>query len=438
VTVGAEQIIALSCATSNLEPAICVEIERSYLDTLAVMCAGWNGAASRAVRRLYPEARAPWDDSEGQEPETLALIWGTAAHALDYDDVHMTSITHPSAVLVPALEAASLARPAMRARRASAFALGLAVNVALGRALGFAHYERGWHATSTVGSVAAAAAVAHLYRLDDRAFRSALAIAAAQAGGLQANFGTMAKPLQAGLAAQAGVRSARLAEAGLVAANDIFAGPNGFLAVYSDEIAAPLELDIADAAAGLSRKLYPCCYLAHRPVLGAIRLRERGAARRIGEPEAKVEVETPAGCLKALTVGIPTNGSEAKFSGQYTVARALSTGRLTLADFEDEAVRDPGIIELASRVWLRETADVEPGAVGIDRGEVTVRLSIRGEVVDEVSVAHYPGSPAARATDAELEAKLIDCLSAGAPGHNGLERRLRAMASAFEAGDGGR
>jgi 2-methylcitrate dehydratase PrpD len=120
------------------------------------------------------------------------------------------------------------------------------------------------------------------------------------------------------------------------------------------------------------------------------------------------------------------------------VARALSTGRLTLADFEDEAVRDPEIIELASRVRLRETADVEPGAIGIDRGEVKVRLSIRGEVLDEVSVAHYPGSPSARATDAELDAKLVDCLSAGAPGHNGLDRRLRAMASAFAAGDEGR
>jgi 2-methylcitrate dehydratase PrpD len=434
---GAEQIVALSRATSSVEPAICVEIERSYLDTLAVMCAGWNEAASLAVRHLYPDARAPWDDPQGQEPETLALIWGTAAHALDYDDVQMTSITHPSAVLVSALEAASLARPALRTRRASAFALGLAVNVALGRALGFAHYKRGWHATSTVGSGSVAVPVAHLYRLDDRAFRSALAIAAAQAGGLQANFGTMGKPLQAGFAAQAGVRSARLAEAGLVAANDIFAGPNGFLAVYSDEMAAPLELDLGDAAAGLSRKLYACCYLAHRPVAGAIRLRERGAALRVGESEAKIEVETPAGCLKALTVGIPTNGSEAKFSGQYTVARAFSAGRLTLADFEDEAVRDPEIIELARRVRLRETADVEPGAIGIDRGEVTVRLSIRGEVVDEVSVAHYPGSPAAPATDAELDAKLVDCLSAGAPGHNGLDRRLRSMASAFATGEAG-
>lgn len=435
---GAEQIVALSCATSSLEAAICVEIERSYLDTLAVMYAGWREAASLAVRRLYPDARAPWDDPEGQEPDTLALIWGTAAHALDYDDVHMTSITHPSAVLVSALEAASLTRPATRPRRASAFALGLAVNVALGRALGFAHYERGWHTTSTVGSIAAAAAVAHLYRLERRAFRSALAIAAAQAGGLQVNFGTMAKPLQAGLAAQAGVRSARLAEAGLVAADDVFAGPNGFLAVYGDEMEVPLALDIGEAAAGLSRKLYPCCYLTHRPVAGAIRLRERGAVLDVVGSDAEVEVETPAGCLKALTVGIPLNGSEAKFSGQYTVARALRTGGLTLADFEDDAVCDPGIIELARRVRLRETADVEPGAIGIDRGEVKVRLSIRGEVVDEVSVTYYPGSPSARATDAELDAKLIDCLSAGAPGNNGLDHRFRAMASAFAAGEAGR
>jgi 2-methylcitrate dehydratase PrpD len=430
-----EQILALSRATADLEPATRVEIERSYLDTLAVMCAGWNEAVSLAVRRLHGDVRAPWDEPEPYEPETLALIWGTAAHALDYDDVHMTSVTHPSAVLAPALEAAALKRPETRARRASAFALGLAVNVALGRALGFAHYQRGWHATSTIGSVAAGAAVAHLYALDDRAFCSALAIAAAQSGGLQANFGTMAKPLQAGLAAQAGVRAARLAEAGLVAASDIFAGPNGFLAVYGEKADAPLDLNVDEAAAGLSRKLYPCCYLAHRPVAGAIWLRERAVGKHIDDSEVTIEVEAPPGCLKALTVDIPNDGSEAKFSGRYVVARALKTGRVTLADFEDAAVRDPKVLKLARRVHLREIAPAAAlGAVGIDRGEVKVSLSVGGELVDEVSVAHYPGSPAARATDAELDAKLIDCLLAGASGHKDLDCRLRAMASAF-AGD---
>jgi 2-methylcitrate dehydratase PrpD len=245
----------------------------------------------------------------------------------------------------------------------------------------------------------------------------------------------MAKPLQAGLAAQAGVRAARLAEAGLVAANDIFAGPNGFLAVYGEKADAPLDLNVDEAAAGLSHKLYPCCYLAHRPAAGAIRLRERAAGKHIDASRVTIEVEAPPGCLKPLTVDIPNNGSEAKFSGRYVVARALKTGRVTLADFEDGAVRDPEVLKLARRVHLRETAAPALGAVGIDRGEVKVSLSVGGEIVDEVSVAHYPGSPAARATDAELDAKLIDCVLAGASGHKGLDRRLRAMAGAFAAGE---
>lgn len=427
----AGQVLTLSKGIGDLSPTTRKEIERAYLDTLAVLCAGWNEPVTRALRRTYSHVRAPWETGTPSEAETTALTWGTAAHALDYDDVHMTSVTHPSAVLVPAIEAAARLVPGAGARKAGAFAVGLAVNVGLGNAVGFAHYEKGWHATSTIGAIAAGAAIAHLLELDEPAFRSCLAIAAAQSGGLQRNFGTMVKPLQAGLAAQAGVRAAHLARSGLEGPGDVLSGNNGFLVVFEGQPDTRLELDIKASVGGLSRKLFACCYMAHRPVAAAIRLHDAGASDLLTDPDASVEVEVPPGCLKALTVDIPASGAQAKFSGKYTVAHALSTGRLGLSAFAPESVASPALAGIARRVVLRETDAAGEAGVGIDRGSVTVSLIRRGSVAARASVEAYPGSPAAPITDTELEAKLSDCIATGAPNERDLAARFRSMAKQF-------
>ena len=425
------QIFDQSKCVGHLSPHTKREIERAYIDTLAVLCAGWDEPVTSALRQTYPEVDAPWEAPCDSDAESPALTWGTAAHALDYDDVHMTSVTHPSAVLIPAIEAAARLAPDAGSRKAGAFALGLAASVGIGNAIGFAHYAKGWHATSTIGAVAAGAAVAHLLDLDEDAFRSCLAIAAAQSGGLQRSFGTMVKPLQAGLAAQAGVRAARLARAGVRGPDDVFAGSNGFFAVFEGAAETPLELDIDAAVAGLSRKLFACCYMAHRPVAAAISLHGEGASSILADQDTSVEVEVPPGCLKALTIDIPTTGSEAKFSGRYTVAHALSTGQLGLSAFLPESVARPDLICLARRVFLKETTAAGNAGVGIDRGSVTVSLVRSGSVSASVSIEHYPGSPAAPITDAELDAKLVDCIAIGALRETDLATRFRSMAKQF-------
>lgn len=426
-----EQILALSQNLQTLSPETKKEIERAFIDTFAVLCAGWDEPVTRALRKAHRGVCAPWDPANSVDVEVAALTWGTAAHALDYDDVHMTSVTHPSAVLIPAIEAAIRLEPKCTSRRAGAFALGLAVNVGLGSAMGFAHYAQGWHATSTIGAVAAGAAIAHLFNLDEGAFRGALAIAAAQSGGLQKNFGTMIKPLQAGLAAQAGVRAARLALAGIEGPRDAFGGSNGFLAVFGGSSDARPDFSIEAAATGISRKLFACCYMAHRPVAAAIQLHDAGAASILRDPEIRIDVEVPPGCLKALTVDIPSTGTEAKFSGHYTVAHALKTGRLGLSAFLPDNVSRLEVIDLARRVTLKESSSLANGEVGIDRGGVAVSLVRKGEVAASRTITHYPGSPASPMTDAELSAKLADCIAAAGSGESDLPRKIQSMATQF-------
>ena len=103
----------------------------SFEDALAVVFAGGGEPVTRRVASQYPggEALSP-EGSERAEGEPAALIYGTAAHALDFDDVHQFSNTHPSAPIVAALVAAVRAEPELAGRATTAFAVGIAATVA--------------------------------------------------------------------------------------------------------------------------------------------------------------------------------------------------------------------------------------------------------------------------------------------------------------------
>ena len=202
-----------ACDADLQEVLLCV------LDTLAV---GHAARDSVVVRKLADA------QSGGDGPADSALLMATTAHVLDYDDVQMSSVCHASAVILPALLAVRQRWPG--GDFAAAFQAGLRTIAAMGRLFGPRHYMAGWHATATLGPFGAAAAIVRLADGDASALRQALALAACQASGMQRSFGTDAKPLQAGLAASAGVRAALWALAGL-SGGDVLE-PRGFLQLY--------------------------------------------------------------------------------------------------------------------------------------------------------------------------------------------------------------
>jgi 2-methylcitrate dehydratase PrpD len=388
-------------------------VRQAFEDTLAVAYAGWGEPVTRRTATIVPHSETLRPDSAGADPEGWALLLGTAAHALDYDDVHQTSATHPSAPIVAALVAALRHKPELAGRMTTAYAVGLATNVGLGRVLGFPHYEKGWHATSTIGPLAAAAAVSFLYALPARPAAHALAIAAAQAGGLQRNFGAMAKPLQAGLAGSAGLRAARLARAGLTADPDVF-GPKGYFDLYqgAEQAEPPEQVEFEPSGGGISVKLFPCCYLTHRPIAAALRARASLLREGIALAGlAAIEVIAPPGSYVPLRVSDPQVGSEGKFCGAYTVACALLDGQVGLAHFEDEAVHRPDVRALMERIRLVER---EGRPDGMSRHSAPLELVGRdGDGAERVhsEVAPFPGSPDDPVAPAQMEAKVRDCLA---------------------------
>src|SRR6266850_3973686 len=225
---------------SSMPPAAArTRAARAVLDTIGVTLAGASEPAARIVQAVVSaeggDACRILGTRARASASNAALANGTAAHALDYDDMCFVSLAHPSAPLVAAALAAAESTGACGRALLEAYVVGFELEGRLGRAMNPRHYQRGWHCTSTLGTIGAAAAAARLLGLGPDAAGHALSIAASEASGLKENFGTMVKPLHAGLAARNGVLAALLAKAGMTASAAAIDGPQGFLAAMDSE-----------------------------------------------------------------------------------------------------------------------------------------------------------------------------------------------------------
>lgn len=385
-------------------PAVASKAARdNAFDTAACMAAGTRENATLAALRA---AGGGGELTQGE----AAMVLGTASHALDYDDVCMLAVSHPSA---PVLAALLALLPRLRERDTTlgdvfgAYALGTETTLRLGQWLGFRHYALGFHATSTLGSVGVAAAVAHALGLDPAQSHHALAIAASSSCGLRANFGTDTKPLHVGFAAAGGLRAALLAQAGARASNDVW-GTAGFYQAFDGGAAfaaLPWRPGMAFALVqpGFELKRFPSCYLTHRLIAGILKLRER-------HPQAAgamvdIDVELARDGAAALKHPRPTTGLEGKFSGPYSAAAAWVDGRADLGCFSDEAVKRAPHLAQMQRVTIRERT-----TTGETLELAPVHVAIRGAGIDDrITVDWAPGSLADPFTREQLQAKWRDC-----------------------------
>ena len=205
-----------------------------FIDCIGTMIAGRREDCVRIMKEVLAPAAGPATLTFGKEKSTApeaAWINGTAAHALDYDDVGLRG--HPSTVLVPAILAEAETLGSTGADMIVAYVAGYETWAELFRRDSGLLHEKGWHPTGLYGAVGAAAACASLRRLDADKAAQAIALGASQSSGLMANFGTMTKPFHAGKAAHAGIMAARLAEAGFTASTDALEHPQGFLHAIS-------------------------------------------------------------------------------------------------------------------------------------------------------------------------------------------------------------
>jgi 2-methylcitrate dehydratase PrpD len=342
-----------------------------------------------------------------------ALVNGTAGHAFDYDDVALDG--HPSAVLVPAILAEAEALGASGKAMIAAYVAGYETWAELrARHLDPLH-SKGWHPTCIYGAVAAAAACASLRKLDAEQTATALAIAASEASGVSANFGTMMKPLQVGRAAQSGALAARLAAAGLTASHDALEHRNGYLSAMSPKGRLDLDTGIDHlgktwriASEGLNVKQYPMCYCTHRVIDAVVDLANQHDIKP--QDVSRVDVQTGELQVGLLRNHKPVTGLEAKFSLEFAVASGLTARRAGLAELSDGFVNRPEVQALIGKVHYRTMKDTGADQLFAPFDQVTITLA-GGKVVQSPPVPHARGSVETPLSVAELRRKFDDCVA---------------------------
>ncbi|MFE3448998.1 MmgE/PrpD family protein [Nonomuraea sp. NPDC059194] len=444
---------ATSCRDKGLPGEVRDDVTGRVLDVLGNCLAAYaepEGDAApavlRAVRRWggTPEATAIGSGDRLPAP-SAALVNGTLAHALDFDDTHLPSVLHPSAPVVPAALAAAEATGAPGAMLVAAVAAGIEVCNRLGmasylpEARNSLFFEKGQHATSICGTIGAAVAAGLVYGLSAEGIAHAAGVAASMGSGLiEANrTGGTIKRAHCGWAAHAGVSAAVLALEGLTGPPTVLEGRFGFFRAWIDG-----RYDADALLSGLGErwellrtvyKPYPSNHFTHPAIDCALALRERGVDPADIE---EIELGVPAPVLRTIAEPYeektrPRSPYHAKFSGPYTVAAALlGGGGLGLA-LDDFAELDPVRLALAAKV--RCVADERASEIFPQAFAAVLRLRLRDGSTPEHRVDCSRGGPGHPLSPEELALKFRTNAGRALP-----EERVAALVDAarrLEASD---
>ena len=399
----------------TLPGALVAATKGRIMDTLA---AGWAGGRAPEMRNV----RDFMQQEGGAAQSTVWLFGGTMptraatflngalAASLEYDSLHEAATVHADAVVVPAAIAVAEARHASGAELIRAVALGTELVCRLGLA---AETTRGWFYTSIYGVFGAAAAAGLLFGLDVDTLGNAIGIALSHAAGTQQPHRErrLTKRLQSAFAAQAGVFSAQLAQAGITGPDDALAGPYGVYAMFESGDAHRALAGFGDSFASMSTsfKKFPCCACNHAAIDAALRLMVRHGIDGNDVEAAEVRI-TP---YSDRLIGAPFNPGTnpqvtGQFSVQYAVAATLLRGHFELADIEPDAVCDPAVARLANAIRVQVVPEWKDRLVP---AELSIQTRDGRSLFQRVDVV--PGGPDTPLGPEALRDKIADCFHGG-------------------------
>lgn len=357
--------------TSNADQARAI-MRLSLMDWCAVGLAGQDEPAARIIRNIAINegglGQASILGTPGLYPaRAAAMVNGVISHALDYDDTHFAHIGHPSVAVIPAALAAAQMHNRSGSDLLDAALIGTEASVRIGLWLGRSHYQSGFHQTATAGAFGACIAVAHLSNLNALETAQALAITASRAAGLKAQFGSMTKPYQAGLAAQTGIEATTLAKAGFSAQLQSLDGKGGF----GETHAGQANLNAFDTLGqgwlmtNVSHKFHACCHGTHAMIEALLSLRAQLKPNQI----SAIKIDTHKRWLNVCNIPAPQSGLEVKFSFTHIAAMVLQgINTASLNSFSDACANDPNLMALAQKVTVQQMPDV---------AETASRISIK-------------------------------------------------------------
>lgn len=329
----------------EIEDDVSHAVRRAILDSVGDAVAGTRHPASgKAISMIEGLGASGECRIIGSPLRTdavkAALVNGVSAHVFDWDDTILPTRAHLSAVLLPALIAEGEIRGWTIDRVIPALAIGFEIAARINVAIYPSIHMRGWQGTGIGGGAGAAAAVGRLLGLRPEAIAHAIGIAATNASGLRATYGSMSNPLNIGRAGASGLQSALLAALGFTSHSNIL-GEGGFLKMFDEDPRCDMLTDgLGECWSILDNgyKPYPCGFVAHATIDAVRELRaQAGEAAELACLRLRVSPES----MRLMNKTDPKNELEAKFSLIYDAAVAWVEGNVSPAAFEDAAVSDP-------------------------------------------------------------------------------------------------
>ena len=388
----------------------------AIIDTLGVTLAGAVQDGSDKLRRVITLSAANgksrvFGTNLRLNPLDAALLNGTAAHLLDFDDSNSWLHGHISVAVLPALLALADDRELNGDAIIRAYLTGYETAVRMGKAVSPFQYRHGWHPTTTVGIFAGVAAAAVLLGLNEQQTATALSICTSLASGIKSNFGSETKALVVGQAARSAVMAALLAEANFSAGNTAFEHHHGYFNVFngsSHADALPLteswegQPHILDTEKSNNFKYFSCCYAILSPVDGILALRKQTAL--CSDEIAQIEVQVHPIRFPHINIPQPENPLAGKFSLHYCVARAFVTNTLTLDDFVDSArFSDPETQALMNKVILTTHQD------SVTHTAYVTLTTTDGRQFHQSVAGAFGSHPSRPLPEGLLVAKFFDC-----------------------------
>jgi 2-methylcitrate dehydratase PrpD len=381
-----------SLCYKDLPDSVTEVARQGILDWFSVTIAGANEFGVRIAREdvLAEGGNSQasliyWGDKLSRSQ--AAMVNGLAAHILDYDDGCTAAVGHMSAPILAAVLALGQSVNASGKQIVQSYVAGYETASALGLCTDAAKaYEAGWHMTAVNGVMGAAAACANLLGLNIEQTRHAFGIAATQASGLKSMFGTMCKPLHAGLAAEKGLRAASLAQRNFKSCDTVIESPQGFASNFNGAI-NPDQLNHLGEKYYITNnifKYHAACHLIHGCIEAALDIKCSNSLD-ISRIESVRLIVNPI-CLDVCNIQEPQTGLECKFSLRQTIALVLSgIDTADLGSFSDELARCPRIAEIRQRIIV----DADDSRENLS-GHVTITLKHGNVLVSDVHIGSVP------------------------------------------------
>jgi 2-methylcitrate dehydratase PrpD len=378
----AERICAFR--PDHVTPRALSEARTAIIDTIGCTLSGIPEPCAQILLETPGVAEAPgpalvFGTSRRTSALDAALINGTASHALDYDDVSGVMGGHHSAPVTAPIFAIGEQLQVSGRQAIAAYVIGVETEVRLARAVNFHHYDKGWHPTATLGTFGAAAAAAHLLKLDVSHTARALALAASFSSGIKANFGTMTKPLHVGHIARNGLFAALIAQRGFESNPGALEHKQGWFKVFNgagnywperifEHWGSPWEIETAE----MGLKQFPCCGSTHPAIAMMLALMREECVT--ANAVKGIEILAHRRRLPHTDNPDPRTPLAAKFSIQYVTARALADGAVRLRDFAGDAVMEERVRRLLPLIVTRPHPDMPEDSPQQFGAEVVVTM----------------------------------------------------------------